>query len=204
MGSERTKRSWREIDRAKDGSYHRSEHRQRAQRQEQLAQANITAKQHRMALEALFAPKGAADKNQTVAKTIAKVAPRIVLAPNPDADPKHQERQRLLALFLAASGPAGITRAADAFFEAGFVLPEDQDAYVQLLEHSDERRVQLAIDKLSHILAGQLPKRRPIIEQRLRRIEDQAENLDTRQAAAALRRSLHGRGSDRKHTDEQV
>ncbi len=191
MQGERKKKSWREIDRGRDGSAHRSSPRDRDQRRDETAQANAAAKQYRSALEALFSPKVEAEDKPVV---LPKTAARIVLPPNPDADPKHAERRRLLGKVLTATGAASITRAADAFIAAGFTFPEDQETHVQLLEHADEERVREAIAKLAAIFAGELPKRRPIIEQRLRRIEDQADEQDTRQAAAALRRMLHGRG----------
>lgn len=193
MQAERPKKSWRDIDRAREGSFHGSEQRQRARRQEQrheqTARANALAKKHRSALEALFSPKQPTSEQS---ETLAKIAPRIVLPPNPDADPKKQERQRLLAQLLAASGSYSISKAADELFEAGYSLPDDQEVYVQLLEHTDELRVREAIARLTYLLAGQLPKRRPVIEQRLRRIEDQADEQLTRDAAANLRRVLHG------------
>ena len=117
-----------------------------------------------------------------------------MLPPNPNADPKNAERRRLLDKLLTATGPASISRAADAFLVAGFSFPVDQETQVQLLEHLDEERVREAISHLVNLLGGELPKRKPVIEQRLRRIEEQAEEEATREGAAGLRRMLHGRG----------
>ncbi|HPB95017.1 MAG TPA: hypothetical protein PK140_00120 [Polyangiaceae bacterium] len=186
---ERKKKSWREIDQMRDGSAHRQ--RERDQERESIARANAATKQYRNALEALFSPK-AAEENQPV---LPKTAARIVLPPVPEADPNHAERRRLLGKFLAATGPASISKAADMFFAAGFSLPEDQETHVQMLEHLDEKRVRDSIAKLVTIFAGEVPRRRPIVEQRLRRIEEQADEHDTRVAAASLRRMLHGRGT---------
>jgi hypothetical protein len=191
MQGERKKKSWREIDQMRDGSVQRRNNRDRDHEREATASANATAKQHRSALEALFSPKVPEEEKPVLPKTVA----RIVLPPAPDADPKHAERRRLLGKFLTATGSASISKAANAFLAAGFDFPEDQETHVQMLEHVDEERVRESIAKLVSIFAGELPKRRPIIEQRLRRIEDQADDLDTRQAAAALRRMLHGRGT---------
>lgn len=186
------KKSWREVDRTRDRSAH-CQDRSREQRHDETARANAAAKQYRSALEALFTPKPEAEETKPV--PLPKTAARIVLPPNPDADPRNEERRRLLGKVLNASGPASISKAADAFLGAGFTFPIDQDVYVQLLEHVDEARVRDAIIQLTDIFAGELPKRRPIVEQRLRRIEDQADETATRDAAAALRRMLHGRGA---------
>jgi len=192
MQGDRNKKSWRDVDRGRDGSVHRrSGGRVSDQRRDETARANAEAKQHRSALEALFSPKVEVEEKPAA---LPKNTARIVLPPVPDADPKHAERRKLLGKVLTAKGPASISKAADAFVAAGFIFPDDQETHVQLLEHVDEERVREAISKLTTIFAGELPKRRPVIEQRLRRIEDQADEPDTRDMAAALRRMLHGRG----------
>ena len=189
MQGERQKKSWREIDQARDGSMHRRQ-RERDREREATARANAAAKQHRSALEALFSPKAAVEETVPLPKAVA----RIVLPPSPDEDPRNAERRQLLAKFLAATGSVSISKAANALFDAGFSLPDNQETHVQMLEHVDEQRVRDSIAKLVHIFAGELPKRRPVIEQRLRRIEEQADGDEIRLAAAALRRMLHGRG----------
>jgi len=118
---------------------------------------------------------------------------RIVLAPPPQTDPRTTERQRLLGKLLLAQGRPNISKAADEFLRAGFTFPEDQDVHLQLLEHTDEDKVREAIDALSGLLVGELPKRRAVLESRLRRIEEFAEEEATRAAAERLRRSVSGR-----------
>ena len=189
MQREREKKSWREIDQVRDSSAHRRA-RERDHEREAVVRANMAAKQHRSALEALFSPKIPDEEKPALPKTAA----RIVLPPNPEADPKNAERRRLLGKFLTAKGSVSISQAANEFLAAGFLFPEDQETHVQMLEHEDEQLVHDSIAKLTSILVGELPKRRPIIEQRLRRIEDQADGDGTRAAAAALRRMLSGRG----------
>jgi hypothetical protein len=154
-------------------------------------------KQHRAALEALFAPKPPEPDPQDPAKPRAsgagKNGGRIVLASAPSSDPRTAERQKLLGKLLVAEGRPKISKAADDFFKAGFTLPEEQDVYLQLLEHADEEHVRAAIDMLGTILAGELPKRRAVLESRLRRIEQFAEEAATRDAAERLRRRVGGR-----------
>ena len=169
------------------------------------AEDRRSANQHRAALEALFAPKREAEGNGSGSGGDAAStgngggkgrasAGRIVLAPAPQSDPRTAERQKLLGRLLLAEGRPKITKAADEFFKAGFSLPEEQDVYLQLLEHSDEEQVRGAIDMLTTLLAGELPKRRAVLESRLRRIEQFAEEPSTREAAERLRRRVGGRG----------
>lgn len=158
--------------------------------------------QHRAALEALFAPRrdpeaegdGQAKANGRSARDGAsKVVGRIVLPPPPQDDPRTTERQKLLSKLLVAQGRPNVSKAADDFVRAGFSFPDDQDVHLQLLEHANEDHVRSAIDALAALLAGQLPKRRAVLDSRLRRIEEYAEDVSTREAAARLRRSVSGR-----------
>jgi hypothetical protein len=161
-----------------------------------------TNKANRAALEALFAPRrelvekddGDGAKAGARAATPAKAAGRIVLAPAPQSDPRTAERQKLLGRLMVAEGRPKISKAADDFLKAGFTLPDEQDVYLQLLEHADEEHVRTACGRLCTILAGELPKRRAVLESRLRRIEQFAEEPPTREAAERLRRLVSGRG----------
>jgi hypothetical protein len=100
------------------------------------------------------------------------------------------ERDRLLARFMASEGQGAITRAAEQYVRAGFDFPVEQPVQLQLLEHLDEATVRGAIDALRGIVTSEPPLKRPIFEQRLRRIEDGAEEEATRSAASELRRAL--------------
>ncbi|MFO0591890.1 MAG: hypothetical protein U0441_30365 [Polyangiaceae bacterium] len=157
-----------------------------------------TQSAHRAALEALFSPKK--DKDEEAAKSAKSIDPltgkpgRIVLAPPPQADPRAGDRQRLLGKLLGAEGRPAITKAANEFFKHGFSLPQEQDVYLQLLEHTSEDRVRDAIGALATILLSELPKRRAVLQSRLRRIEEYAEDSATRTAAAELWRQVTGRG----------
>jgi hypothetical protein len=162
-------------------------------------------RQHRAALEALFAPRKDKDAEvdsgrgaRTSGREVggAKAPGRIVLAPPPQTDPQAAERQRLLGKLLVAEGRPKISKAATEFLRAGFTFPEEQDVYLQLLEHTDETHVRSAIDVLSGLLLSELPKRRAVLESRLRRIEQFAEDADTRKAAERLRRRVTGRPED--------
>ncbi|MDI3283706.1 hypothetical protein [Polyangium sp. 15x6] len=160
-------------------------------------QDSRVAKEHRAALEALFAPRRDPEpegsKNGKNGRDSTPKPGRIVLAPPPQSDPRATERQRLLGKLLGAEGRPHITKAANEFLGAGFNFPDDQDVHLKLLEHSDESRVREALSSLSSLLVGELPKRRAVLESRLRRIEEFAEDESTRDAAAQLRRQVSGR-----------
>lgn len=163
----------------------------------QSASDGRAMKAHRAALEALFAPRAEpAESANKTAKKSSETTPkpgRIVLAPPPQSDPRAVERQRLLGKLLGAEGRPHITKAANEFVGAGFTFPDDQDVHLKLLEHSDEERVREALGALSTLLNGELPKRRAVLESRLRRIEEYAEDESTRAAAMKLRRQVAGR-----------
>jgi hypothetical protein len=115
---------------------------------------------------------------------------RIVAAGAHDRDARLLERDRLLGRFMACEGRGAITRAADQYLRAGFDFPVEQPVQLQLLEHLDEGLVRGAIDALRTIVTSEPPLKRPIFEQRLKRLEDSAEEEATRSAASELRRVL--------------
>jgi hypothetical protein len=122
--------------------------------------------------------------------TPVRRAARIVAAPSRDGDAQMRERERLLARLLASEGRSSITRAADEYVRAGFDFPIDQRVQLQLLEHLDEALARASLEALAGILASEPPLKRPVFEQRLRRLEDSAEEEATRKAAGDLRRQL--------------
>ena len=119
----------------------------------------------------------------------AKRAARIVGTPAA-LDDAELERRHLLARLLDSEGSAAVTRAANAYKKGGFLFPEEQAVQLKLLEHSDESDVCSALDVLTALLDEQPPIMLPIFEQRLKRLEDGAENPETRSRAAELRRVL--------------
>jgi hypothetical protein len=117
-------------------------------------------------------------------------AARIVSLPRQDADERERERQRMLARVMAAEGRGSISRAVDAYRGAHFEFPQDQEVQLQLLEHFDEEVARGAIEVLTRLVASAPPIRRPILDQRLRRLEEYGDEPVTRSAAAALRRAI--------------
>lgn len=192
MERQRERKPWREIDRGRESSSSRRDSRDSDRRREDVSRDSALIREHRNALEALFSPK---KEPVPEVEQVNKNTPRIVLPPAPTTDPRTSQRRQLLAKLLSATGPLAISKVADEFVAEGFTFPEDQEIYLQLLEHTSEGLVRDAMQGLSRMLAGQLPKRKPVLDQRLRRIEEHAEDSSTRDAASSLRRVLQGRGS---------
>jgi tRNA(Ile)-lysidine synthase TilS/MesJ len=184
MQREREKRSWGERDRGRTLSYRGDQ----LVKPEVAAHQASAAKQYRAALEALFEKKSEVvdEKEKEVPAT---TLPRVVEASNPDAAVSNK-RQDLLRKIGSAQGSKAISDAIEAFLTAGHTLPDDQEVFLQMLEHRNETRVREAIVQLERLIAGQLPKRKPVLVQRLKRIEEMADDLETRDAAATLRRRV--------------
>lgn len=115
---------------------------------------------------------------------------RIVQRKEDEIDETERNRRRLLSRYLAAEGRAAITHAADAYFNEGFTLPPEQEVQLKLLEHFDEARAVQAVTALSLLIDEDDPIQLPVLRQRLRRLEDHAEDPELRTAATELRRRL--------------
>jgi len=115
---------------------------------------------------------------------------RIVVRAAGAPDEAEKNRLRLLSRLMAAEGRAAISRAVDAYLAEGFELPREQDVQLKLLEHFDETKAARAVALLREILAAEAPRQLPVLRQRLRRIEDHADEASTRESAAQLRRQL--------------
>lgn len=138
--------------------------------------------------ESMPPPKPEAER--TRAEPLPKRAARIVQPTAAGADERERERERLLARLRAAEGRSAVTRAARDYAGAGFEFPREQAVQLKLLEHLDEDVIRTAIAVLGELFASEPVTQRPLLEQRLKRVEDGADDRATRDAAAELRRSL--------------
>lgn len=120
----------------------------------------------------------------------ARRAARIVSATGTGNDERERQRERLLDRLMNSDGRGAISRAADEYLDAGFDLPNEQEVHLQLLEHVDEGRARASIDAIFALLQKEPPLKRPVLAQRLRRLEEYADEALTRDKAAALRRNL--------------
>jgi hypothetical protein len=101
-----------------------------------------------------------------------------------------RQRQRLIDRLLASEGRVAISRAADEYRAASFEFPVEQEVQLKLLEHLDETCARSAIEALKALLERERPIKKPVFEQRLRRLEEYGEDAATRDAAASLRRTI--------------
>ncbi|HHH28703.1 MAG TPA: hypothetical protein ENK57_10220 [Polyangiaceae bacterium] len=141
---------------------------------------------------ATLEPEGDEPKRRRRRIAPKRTGAKLIAGPVGPADPKEAERERLLHRVLAAEGRPSISNAVDDYVDAGFDFPRMQDVWLQMLEHRDEGRVAMAIERLSDILddEGEVPKRRAVLESRLRRIEEYADERATQNAAGRLIRLL--------------
>ncbi len=141
----------------------------------------------------IFRPSPSLDEGRPTADCVEAAprrAARIVQVAKTDLDERERQRQRLLDRLLLSEGRLAISRAANDYLSAGFDFPVVQDVQLQLLEHFDEGRARKAIDHLESLIENEEPIKRPLFEQRLKRLEEVAEDPTTRQCAAGLRRSI--------------
>ncbi len=115
---------------------------------------------------------------------------KIVAASAEPRDPNEVLLERLVAKLSVAEGRVAITKIVAEIEEHGLAVPaEDQLVNLQLLEHTDEAHVFAAIERLALILDREPAKRPTVLDSRLRRLEEFAEEPATR-AAASQRRKL--------------
>jgi hypothetical protein len=148
-----------------------------------------SSSKHRAALEALFAPKSASPPEPPPPERPSK---KMVAVPSRE-DPRGPEREKRLAKLLAAEGRAAVTKAAEDFARAGFDFPREQDVLLKLLDHGNDDRVRAALEGLATLLEEESPQRRTVLEARLRRLEDDADEADMRDLASSLRKRLLSR-----------
>jgi hypothetical protein len=117
---------------------------------------------------------------------------RIVQVTRASTDDREKVRLRLLDRLMAAETRGAITRTVDELSAEGFELPVEQPVQLQVLEHFDEEKAMQAIGALAGLVAREPAFKRPVMEQRLRRLEEYAEDEAVKSAAAELRRALRG------------
>lgn len=186
MAQQRERRGGTGARRPQTSSYRSTE---TLERYEQAGRQGAAVKEYKAALEALFQKKPEAVQAVERILPTVKLA-RLVETPSDAGPTPPNKRQEMLRKIGAAQGSRPISDALDVFFAAGHTLPDDQEVYLQMLEHRDEARVREAITRLEHLLAGQLPKRKPVLVQRLKRLEEDAEESATRDLALGLRRKV--------------
>jgi hypothetical protein len=135
-------------------------------------------------------PGDEVEREKLAAPPSPKRVARIVKPTESSVDQRERERERLLARLLGSEGRAAVTRAATDYRAQNFEYPREQAVQLKLLEHLDEEVIREAISNLSALIAVEPVLKRPVLEQRLKRLEDTAEDEATRASASELRRCL--------------
>jgi hypothetical protein len=120
---------------------------------------------------------------------------RIIALSKTHDDDHERLRSKLLDRLVSSEGHTAVTRAAREFRAAGFEYPVEQRVQLQLLEHLDESTVREALVALGGLVEREPPLKTPVLEQRLRRLEEHADEAATRLAAAELRRLVRASSS---------
>jgi len=118
-------------------------------------------------------PIGVSDGGGT--GVVRRRAVRIVKVADNVLTPGNREQQ-LLDRLVRSQGRGAISRAADDLWESKFVAPKRQEVQIQLLEHENEHRARDAVFIMAELLQRESPIKRPVLDQRLRRLETSADD----------------------------
>jgi len=174
----RRERDWREIDRRKDRSKHRQPDRPAVPEHKQ-ARAASASKVYKSQLDAFFDGGG---------KAPAHVKDK--LAALDDASPEGKQRVAALKAIKDAGTSSAVDKAVDAFV-GQWELPPDHEILAQVLLCSDERHVRRALEIITDLLSkNRPPRRKAILEQRLRRVINLGDDPDAAEQAQAILKQL--------------
>ena len=169
MSDERRKRTWKEIDAAKDKSGHRREERPQGGGR----RTGRSQKSYRAALDRLF--------------DSGKIGDLVEERTGQAADDGDPSRQKLLRAIRDAEDKASITEAVDAYLAAHDQLPDDPDILGKALSHKQPGRQLDAMEALLAALdAGRTPRRARGIIGQLKLIRDTSGDPELEQLASQL------------------
>ncbi len=175
---DKPKRSWRDIDKMKDGSQHRQPDRKPMAPFKQ-ARAESASKVYKSKLDAFFDGDGKAPAH--VKEKFAAIE---------DTSPEGKKRAAGLKAIKEAGTSGAADRAVEAYLEK-WELPPDFDALTGVLMCADESYVGQAMDLLEEMFAEKrVPKRTQLLEQRLRRVKTLIDDDDLEEKATSLIRTL--------------
>ncbi|MFH1130608.1 MAG: hypothetical protein V1754_04695 [Pseudomonadota bacterium] len=157
MDDDRPRKSWREIDKAKDRSAHRKEERPAHGGGKSTKR---TQQSYRATLDRLF-------ESGRVGQLIEKKAPG-------STEGAEGGRIKLLRKIKEAEGVNAVTEAVDVFLKE-HPLPDDSEILAKMLEHRDPDRQQEALERLHKVINVDPPKRARALIGRLKLIRDTAD-----------------------------
>lgn len=175
---DKPKRSWREIDKKKDGSQHRPAERKPFHPNQQ-ARAESASKVYKSKLDAFFDGEGKAPAH--VKEKFAAIE---------DTSKAGKERTAALKKIKDA-GTSGAADKAIAAYLKKWELPPDFEILAQALMCGDESYVEQAMVLLEEMFKNnRVPKRTQLLEQRLRRVKTLIDDDDLEEKATHLIRTL--------------
>ena len=176
--SDKPKRSWREIDRQKDGSAHRAPDRPMMNPFKQ-ARADSASKVYKSKLDAFFDGEGVAPEH--VRQKLSEIE---------ETSEEGKARTKAIKAIKDASTSSALDKAFQAYLKK-WELPPDYDILSQALNCGDETYVSMALDQIEMLLAAnRVPKRVQLLEQRLRKVRSLSEDPDQQEKAASLLKKL--------------
>ncbi len=176
---DRDRPSWRDIDRKKDSSHH-ADQSDPYKKNHYDERTDGRSKSYRSALDSFFDGKAVPERFEKLAKTRQKISTKG----------GGSKRQKALRKLAEAVGRFEVEDAVRAFLNVDGELPRDADVLLNVLQHSDEALVRQAIVLLDEVLLERPFKRNELLKQRLRQVEDLAEEPDTVELASKLRHKV--------------
>ncbi len=175
---DKPKKSWREIDRAKDGSAHRKPE-SGGMNPFKQTRADSASKVYKSKLDSFFDGDGKAPAHVT--EKLSKIQ---------DTSDTGKARAKAIKAIKEAKTSSALDKAFGAFLKK-WELPPDYDILSQALNCGDENYVTQSLDMLETMFAeNRIPKHIQLLEQRLRKVKTLADDPDLQDRAAALMKSL--------------
>lgn len=166
---ERPRKSWREIDKARDHSTHRREERPAGATERKTGRGS--QKSYRATLDRLF-------ETGKIGKLVDKSGA--------GEGPEGESRIRMLSRIEQAMDRESICREVDAYLATFGELPDDLEILGKVLEHRDAERQRQAMERIDKLLDGAQPKRRRAMVAQLKIIRDLAYDKEMVQLASKL------------------
>jgi len=169
---DRPRKSWREIDKARDGSSHRKERPDASMLTRRSS--GRSQKSYRAALDRLFDSGKIADLVEKKDPTEGK-----------HTDTEGESRLKMLKKIRDATDRDDVTRTTDAYLKQ-YGLPEDMEVLPRLLEHRDPEIQLQAMTRIDELLETQRPKRTRAMVGQLKMIRDFADEQEMMELADKL------------------
>ena len=169
---DRPRKSWREIDKARDGSSHRRD--ERPGGSSGRGAKGRSQKSYRSALDRLFDSGKIGDLVQQKDPTAKK--------PEPEGG---ESRLKLHKKIKAATDRDDLTRTVDGYLKK-FELPDDHDVLGRVLEHRDPGVQRDAMERIAALLETTQPKRARAMVGQLKMIRDFADDPEMESLATKI------------------